>query len=235
MCRFQLFLALLVTFEAFVSPLSLQKSPVSRRYLLKVASSAAISSIMWTEADNASAVANPLNLKGSFWETGELYKKDTMELSMEPDQLLEYLVQSASSLGQLSDLVLGGKCGEMSRQLRGGTISESQIRLKAYALIDQIEDETQEYIASDLFRTFLRDLDILDRTVEAASRQSKIDGGAIETLGLAVVSPFGAANEVARIANEPNFGNDSRIQVLATLEETVKTLKELNKVFKDNL
>ena len=172
------------------------------------------------------AVSNPLNLKGFYWETGQLYQKSDNTLSSDSQELLEYLVKTAQALEKLSqsDVLLDGKFGELSRMLRGGVISENKIRLQSYALIDTIEDDRQEYLARELFRVFLKDFDILDRTVEAASRQSKLDGGMIETLGLAVVSPFGAVNEVARITAEPNFGTDSRITVLAAMQETSKDL-----------
>ena len=181
----------------------------------------------------ADAMNNPLNLKGSYWETGELYRKSDNELPTDPDELLTSLIEVATTLESLNDIALEGKFGELSRLLRGGAISESKLRLRGYAIIDMIEDEKQEYIASELFRTFLRDFAILDTTVDAATRQSKIDGGLVETVGLAVVSPFSAANEVARISQEPNFGNDPRINVISALGECTKSLKAFNKLTGD--
>jgi len=181
----------------------------------------------------AGAVYNPLNLKGSYWETGELYQKKENEIPFERDELIASLKQSEVALDSLTNLVLEGKFDALSKQLRGGAVSESQLRLRAYALIDTIENDAQMYVASDLFRKFLRDFDTLDRTAEAAVRQSKIDGGVVETLGLAVVAPIGAANEIIKITSEQNLGKDPRINVLAVLGAATKSLHAFNKAAED--
>jgi hypothetical protein len=191
------------------------------------------SSITAISSSPADAIDNPLNLKGSYWGTGELYQKSDQELSSDPEELLRYLKQQVTAFSKLSDVVVEGNWGEASRLLRGGDISESQIRLQAYALMDQLEDDDQEFRARELFRTFLRSLNALDRTIEAAARQAKLDGGLTETLGLAVVSPFGAANEIARVSSVPKLGNDPRLQVLAVLDETRQSLQAFNKVAAD--
>eukprot|EP00562_Extubocellulus_spinifer_P006358 CAMPEP_0178526406 /NCGR_PEP_ID=MMETSP0696-20121128/30710_1 /TAXON_ID=265572 /ORGANISM="Extubocellulus spinifer, Strain CCMP396" /LENGTH=205 /DNA_ID=CAMNT_0020157907 /DNA_START=300 /DNA_END=917 /DNA_ORIENTATION=- len=179
-----------------------------------------------TTSQAANAVYNPLNLKGTFWETGELYVKKDTALPSDPDELLPGLNDTIKALESLNDLVLDGKFDELSRQLRGGSVSESQLRLRGYALLDQLpEGSKSTYLAEQAFRVFLNRFANLDAAVEAAARQSKLDGGLVETLGLAVVSPFGAANEAAKIAQEPSMGSDARISVLASLGDTVKVLK----------
>lgn len=177
----------------------------------------------------AAVANNPLNLKGTYWETGKLYKKSDTELPSDPDELLTSLIQAAAALGSLTDVAVDGKFEDLSRLLRGGAVSESRIRLRAYALIDMIENEDKEYLASDLFRTFLRDFDALDGMVEAAVRQAKMDGGFTETLGLAVISPLSASNDLRRLTSEPSLGKDPRINVLATLGEATKALQAFNK------
>ena len=56
--------------------------------------------------------------------------------------------------------------------LRGGLVSESKIRIAAYALMDSIPEEEDDrlYLANEAFRVFLRRLDVLDAIVEMASR-----------------------------------------------------------------
>lgn len=179
------------------------------------------------------AVNNPLNLKGTYWETGKLYKKTDSELPSDPDDLLASLIQAATALASLSDVATDGKFEDLSRLLRGGAVSESRLRLRAYALIDMIENEDKGYLLGDLFRTFLRNFDALDGMVEAAARQSKLDGGFTETLGLAVVSPLSATNDLRRISSEPSLGKDARINVLAALGGATKALKAFNKAAGD--
>uniref|UniRef100_A0A6U3RKQ5 Uncharacterized protein n=1 Tax=Ditylum brightwellii TaxID=49249 RepID=A0A6U3RKQ5_9STRA len=174
----------------------------------------------------ANAVPNPLNLKGSFWETGTLYQKSEVDLPSDPEELLSSLAKIASSMDTLNDVASEGRFGELSRMIRGGVVSESKIRLNAYALIDAIMDDDEGYKLSDLFRRFLRDLEVLDAIVLDADRKSKLDGGVVETLGRAVVSPLSAANEVARISSaEPSFSGDPRMDVLAALGTTTQALK----------
>ena len=184
----------------------------------------------------ANAIYNPLNLKGTFWETGELYVKKESELPQDPDDLLPLLRDALRSLEALDSYVLDGKFDDLSRQLRGGSISESQLRLRGYALLDQLPDESKNtYIAEQAWRVFLNRFANLDATVEAAARQAKIDGGLVETLALTVVAPLGAASEVAKIAQEPSMAGDARITVLASLGSTAKAFKAFLKAADDAL
>mmetsp|Transcript_6761 Transcript_6761/g.13667 ORF Transcript_6761/g.13667 Transcript_6761/m.13667 type:complete len:300 (+) Transcript_6761:179-1078(+) len=128
----------------------------------------------------ANALDNPLNLKGTFWETGQLYEKSNNSvLSDDPPEIsdlikiLETTRDAFHSPSALVDAISEGRYGDASRLLRGGLISESKIRLVAYALIDSLpEDDENEYLINELFRVFLRYLDALDAAVEAASRPS---------------------------------------------------------------
>lgn len=196
-----------------------------------------VATTLTMQPQEAHAIYNPLNLKGTFWETGELYTKKDTDLPSDPDELLPSITATLSALESLNDLVLDGKFDELLRQLRGGSVSESQLRLRGYALLDQLPEEgdggKSSYLAEQAFRLFLTRFANLDATVEAAARQSKVDGGLVETLGLAVVSPFSAANEVAKISQEPSMGSDARIQVLASLGETIKALKAFTKAAND--
>ena len=186
----------------------------------------------------AGAVYNPLNLKGSFWETGELYVKKGRDLPDDPDELLPSLVAVAAALESLNDLVLEGRWEDLSRKLRGGVISESQIRLRGYALLDILpdkEDSRLAYICGERFRIFLSKFAQLDAVVEAAARQSKIDGGLVETVGMAVILPFSAADRVAKITNEPTLSSDPRLNVLNALGETTKAAKAFTRTAEEAL
>lgn len=202
--------------------------------LLPAAAAAAVLSTSLPQ--QANAIYNPLNLKGTFWETGELYVKKESELPQDPDDLVPLLRDTLRSLEALESYVLDGKFDDLSRQLRGGSVSESQLRLRGYALLDQLPDESKDtYIAEQTWRVFLNRFANLDATVEAAARQAKIDGGLVETLALTVVAPLGAANEVAKIAKEPSMAGDARITVLASLGSTTKAFKAFLKAADDAL
>jgi len=228
------------------------------------------------------AVSNPLNLKGTYWETGELYVKKKRELPDDPDDLLPSLSAVASALESLQDLVVEGKWDELLRKLRGGVISESQIRLTGYALLDLLptadddddnddddddvnnkenntNNESNEdsknrrrrrqlqqlvYLCRERFQLFLIKLSQLDTIVESTGRQSKVDGGFIETIGLAIISPFRAANQVAQIintntntnANEPDdMSSDPRVNVLTALEDTIKAARSFTQTVEEAL
>ena len=198
--------------------------------------SAVAAMLSTSSPQKADAIYNPLNLKGTFWETGELYVKKESELPQDPDDLLPLLRDALRSLEALDSYVLDGKFDDLSRQLRGGSISESQLRLRGYALLDQLpEDSKDTYLAEQAFRVFLTRFVNLDATVEAAARQAKIDGGLVEALALTVVAPLGAANEVAKIAQEPSMAGDARITVLASLGSTTKAFKAFLKASDDAL
>uniref|UniRef100_A0A7S2V6L3 Uncharacterized protein n=1 Tax=Fibrocapsa japonica TaxID=94617 RepID=A0A7S2V6L3_9STRA len=211
-----------------------EKSDFSRRRLLEIGLMASLSVKLLTPVQ-VGAVYNPLNLKGSFWETGELYQQKENEIPLDPDELLASVKQAEAALDSLSNLVLEGELDLLSKKLRGGAVSESQLRLRANALIDMIEDDEKMYVASELFRNFLREFDLLDRAAEAAVRQSKFDGGVVETLGLAVVAPIGAANKVIRMSSEPNLGKDARIDLLVVLGTATKTLHGFNSAVEEAL
>ena len=162
--------------------------------------------------------------------------KKESELPQDPDDLLPLLRDTLRSLEALDSYVLDGKFDDLSRQLRGGSISESQLRLRGYALLDQLPDESKNtYIAEQAWRVFLNRFANLDATVEAAARQAKMDGGLVETLALTVVAPLGAASEVAKIAQEPSMAGDARITVLASLGSTAKAFKAFLKAADDAL
>lgn len=161
----------------------------NRRKILKHFTSATFFSLILSDqsiSDSfyqlvANAIDNPLNLKGTFWETGQLYEKSNSNsvLSDDPPEIfdlikiLETMRDAFHSPSVLVDAISEGRYGDASRLLRGGLISESKIRLAAYALIDSLpEDDENEYLINELFRVFLRYLDVLDAAVEAASRPS---------------------------------------------------------------
>lgn len=182
----------------------------------------------------ASAVSNPLNLKGSYWETGQLYEKKRDELSLDPDDLIVSLNGMASSLDSLVEVAEEGRMDELSRLLRGGAVSESRLRLAGNALIDSITDDDREYQASELFRVFLLKFDLLDRSVSSAARRSKADGGAVSTLALGAVAPLGAINRISSDSSLGGIGGgDSRFEVIAALGEASKTLREFNSAARD--
>ena len=73
-----------------------------------------------------------------------------------------------------------GNYSQTLRLLRGGLISESKIRLSAYALLDLLPEDNDDeivYKCNESFRIFLRYFDILDKEVELASRPSFPLGG----------------------------------------------------------
>lgn len=198
---------------------------------------------------------NPLNLKGTFWETGELYvKKDnTNGLPTDPAELLPAIEKLITALESLEPLVLDGKFDDLSRQLRSGSpLSESQLRLLGYALLDQLpedgDNDNKTYLSERAFRLCLNQFIQLDTVVQTAARQQKLDGGLVETLGRAAIAPLSVANELSNNMNNNMkknkndvFGGggsssgDSRIQVLASLGETTKAFKAFVKAANDAL
>ena len=148
---------------------------------------------------------NPLNLKGSFWETGELYTKPEKNAPMivDPDEQLSWFAERAGRLESLAADAEEGRFEELSRALRGGSISESQIRVRSFALIDYIEDERNEYLASAQLRAFFDSFDALDRIVYTASR----------TL---VLTPAGY--------------DEARIDAISYLDATTRSLRKFNKI-----
>ena len=95
------------------------------------------------------------------------------------------------------------------------------------------DDNPNTYLASDTLRIFLNSFDNLDRIVDGASK-SNISGVA-NTIGMALVSPYNAANQVARITSATTNGSgggtvtgntDPRILVLDALNDTTKQLEK---------
>lgn len=176
---------------------------VARRNFLVGISTAA--TLLSSQSQSANAIDNPLNLKGTFWETGQLYEKST-PLPDDDDDFFAILDNTVEALHAptLVDSITEGKYGQASRLLRGGLISESKIRLAANALIDAIpEDDGAIYKSNESFRLFLRYLDVLDAEVEAASRPLLGGGG--------------------------DGGGDPRMKILTRLGEVEDALKEFLK------
>eukprot|EP00568_Trieres_chinensis_P001046 CAMPEP_0183308620 /NCGR_PEP_ID=MMETSP0160_2-20130417/22361_1 /TAXON_ID=2839 ORGANISM="Odontella Sinensis, Strain Grunow 1884" /NCGR_SAMPLE_ID=MMETSP0160_2 /ASSEMBLY_ACC=CAM_ASM_000250 /LENGTH=262 /DNA_ID=CAMNT_0025472481 /DNA_START=36 /DNA_END=824 /DNA_ORIENTATION=- len=209
-----------------------------RRDVLRSGISSTVAALVFGSflcTDSAEAVNNPLNLKGSYWETGKLYRKEDNVPPDDPAEILAEFAATATALDSLEGVAEEGRFGDLSRLLRGGAVSESRLRLGGYALVDAIEDDDRSYFAGELLRGFLRDFAYLDAASEAAARRAKIDGGITETMGLAVVSPFGAANELARVSNEPALGKDARIAVLIAIGRAATSLRAFNKAAADSL
>lgn len=179
--------------NAQIQPATVENQRFGRRNVLASLTSAAVVFVLpdqltsnengsnfkqtWLHPQSAMAIDNPLNLKGTFWETGQLYEKSNALLTDDPPEtadfikILETTVESFHSPSLLVDAISEGRYGDASRLLRGGLVSESKIRLAAYALIDSLpEDDENEYLINELFRKFLRYLDVLDAAVEVASR-----------------------------------------------------------------
>lgn len=167
----------------------------------------------------ANAVDNPLNLKGTFWETGRLYEKsaaadDPLPPSSADDFLavLENAVEALRS-PQLVRAIEEGRYGAASRSLRGGLISESKLRIAANALMDEMpEDDEAAYRSREAFRVFLRCLDVLDAEVESASRPSF--GGDVGGGGLG------------------GGGGDPRMKILTRLGEAEDSMKVVVKTIR---
>ena len=165
------------------SPKSATDSSVSprRRAAIRSASSVVLASLL-LPTEGSTAIENPLNLKGTFWETGKLYEKSTdgpTILDADSDDLtsdlFRVLDESSDAIRsqELAFAIESGQYGKASRLLRGGIISESRLRVSANALMDLIPEEREEYVvsSSEAFRAFISRWDELDAEVEAASRQ----------------------------------------------------------------
>lgn len=159
---------------------------------------------------SAAPPPNPLNLKGTFWETGELYTKSKFDaLSMEPPELIYSLNEAVSAFrSSLTDAASEGRYADLSRLIRGGAVSESRIRVSANVIMDAIEDERRAYLAGEQFRVFSVSFDALDKVVEVEARPGLGAGGR---------------------------GNDSRLRVLAILGEVDQSLCAFIKIAEDGL
>ena len=136
-------------------------------------------------ANKANAIDNPLNLKGTFWETGQLYEKSNTSLPDNETDFISILQNTIDAFhsSTLLDTISDGNYSQTLRLLRGGLISESKIRLSAYALLDllpeDVNDDEMVYKCNESFRIFLRYFDTLDKEVELASRPSFPLGGGV--------------------------------------------------------
>mmetsp|Transcript_13913 Transcript_13913/g.20540 ORF Transcript_13913/g.20540 Transcript_13913/m.20540 type:complete len:286 (-) Transcript_13913:24-881(-) len=228
-------------------PKTFTKRSYSRRSWIHQATTTVMPTVLLLPLNNAAQAAspppNPLNLKGTFWETGEIYVKKESNLPSDPADIIPSIKELIASLDSLESLVLDGKFDDLSRQLRGKSISESQLRVLGYALLDLLpenDDETNyTYLAEQAFRVALNRFIRLDALVETTARQQKVDRGLVETLGRAAIAPLSVANEALLNGNTNNnrndIGTDSRIQVLASLGETTKAFKAFVKAADDAL
>ena len=170
--------------------------------------------------NNNSPPWNPLNLKGTFWETGKLYEK-SLPPDYDNDDFIIILENTISSLhsSTLLESISEGQYSQTLRLLRGNLISESQIRLASNALIDLLpEDDESIYKCNESFRIFLRYFDVLDAEVDMASRPfSSSGGGGVEGMGM------GGNN------------SDPRMEILTRVGEVEDALKIFVKNIKDGL
>ena len=184
---------------------------------LTATSSILLSNIQTANAANANnnndkLPWNPLNLKGTYWETGSMiYTKPNIS-SLENGDFLSILETTIISLSssELLDSISEGKYSTTLRLIRGRLISETQIRLASNALLDLLpEDDASVYKSQESFRLFLRYLDLLDAEVEMASR--------------------------LQLGGNSGLGDDPRIEILTRVGETEDALKVFVKNIKDGL
>jgi hypothetical protein len=203
----------------------------SRADFLRRTAAGSILSVAWicptpSRAEGAPPF-NPLGLKGQYWETGQYYKKGQSDADL-PDDLpgLRADIKAAvESLRGMKDMAENGDFDALRTALRGGTVSESALFIRARAIEGLIEDEDLANASVQAFTRFSRAFDRLDEVVSEAQRQAKPDKGLVETLTLSVVSPFYAADRVSKIvASGPETSGDLRLSVLAALTDATKSL-----------
>ena len=210
---------------------SLASVPTSRRrfFTASLGSSTFLAVVEATPA-GANNPSNPLTLRGQYWETGKLvYTRaaDMARLAEESDEtLLRSLSDGLVALRGLDGLAEDGRYDALTAALRGGAISETTIRTSARILLDREEDDARETRAQEAYSRFTTSFDVLDQGVVTAAR--KAPGGLTGTLGMAVISPFQAAGEVARVAS--STAGDDRIEVLNALGAAVTALSELVRI-----
>ena len=161
-------------------------------------------------------------------------KKDTAGLSSDPNELLASLKDTVTALKTLADAdaVTEGRFDAVSQLLRGRLVSESQLRLQGYALLDALPDSDNDnddggsraddgnasnngktniekkkapawsYVARERFRIFLIKFSVLDDTVEAAARRRQADGGLVQTVGMVLLTPFNGASRIAQMSQQ---------------------------------
>jgi len=238
-----------------------------RTVLSHLASSSLIATAaaFWTAAapQVADAAVSPL-FQSSSYQNGfqqlpsyVYQKKDTAGLSSDPDELLASLKDTVTALKTLADAdaVAEGRFDAVSQLLRGRLVSESQLRLQGYALLDALPGSDNDndddgnasnngktniekkkapawsYVARERFRIFLIKFSVLDDTVEAAARRRQADGGLVETVGMVLLTPFNGANRIAQMSQQnellgaPNAGDDERFAVLAALADATQALQ----------
>ena len=193
---------------------------ISRRRNFLVALTTS-SSLLSTQTANAAATNNnnnklpwnPLNLKGTYWETGSMIYTKPNTPALEDGDFLSILENTiiALSSDELLNSISEGNYSTTLRLIRGRLISESQIRLSANALLDLLpeEDDASIYKSQESFRVFLRYLDLLDGEVEMASRP--------------------------QLGGNNGLGDDPRIEILSRVGETEDALRVFVKNIKDGL
>ena len=196
-----------------------------RNFLIRLTTTS--SSILLSNTQSANAIStantndkqlpwNPLNLKGTYWETGSMIYTKPNNSAVEDGDFLSILENTiiALSSSELLDSISEGNYSTTLRLIRGRLISESQIRLSANALLDILpEDDPSIYKSQESFRLFLRYLELLDVEVEMASR-----------MGIPQLGGSGGL-----------LGDDPRIDILTRVGETEDALRVFVKNIKDGL
>ena len=206
-----------------INTLHNDNNAISRRRNFLIGLLTTSSSILLSNTQSANAATNnnndklpwnPLNLKGTYWETGSMIYTKPNTSALEDGDFLSILEDTIINLSsdELLNSISEGNYSTTLRLIRGRLISESQIRLSANALLDLLpEDDPSIYKSQESFRIFLRYLDLLDGEVEMASRMG------IPQLG------------------GNNGGDDPRIEILARVGETEDALRVFVKNIKDGL
>jgi len=130
------------------------------------------------EACVAEQPFNPLKLKGAFWETGKLYRKQDFE-EQEPKSvaaLLEEIKPYCNVLKQLKDAAQQGDFEQVKTQLRGGNFSEARLRTRAKLALKllakqetTVEDDTKFLAAENEFFKVGQELNVLNAEIDAAT------------------------------------------------------------------
>jgi len=169
-----------------------------------------------TSNNNDKLPWNPLNLKGTYWETGSMIYTKPNTSSLEDGDFLSILENTITALSsdELLNSISEGNYSTTLRMIRGRLISESQIRLSANALLDLLpeDNDTSIYKSQESFRIFLRYLELLDGEVEMASRMG-----------------------IPQLGNNNGLGDDPRIEILSRVGETEDALRVFVKNIKDGL
>jgi len=169
-----------------------------------------------TNNNNDKLPWNPLNLKGTYWETGSMIYTKPNTSALEDGDFLSILENTITALSsdELLNSISEGNYSTTLRLIRGRLISESQIRLSANALLDLLpeDNDTSIYKSQESFRIFLRYLDLLDGEVEMASRMG-----------------------IPQLGNNNGLGDDPRIDILSRVGETEDALRVFVKNIKDGL